>query len=115
MGRERPGFQLGMVLHADEPGVIRDLDDLRQDAVGRHAGEAQPDLLKPPADYGADIACGDIQSLGIHMQFGGGHAGYIAVEARVEEQAESGGREGPGRRGGELRRVESPYRGRAGR
>ena len=36
-------------------------------------------ILKPPADYGADIACGDIQSLGIHMQFGGGHAGYIAT------------------------------------
>lgn len=36
-------------------------------------------ILKPPADYGADITCGDIQSLGIHMQFGGGHAGYIAV------------------------------------
>lgn len=35
-------------------------------------------ILKPPADYGADIVCGDIQSLGIHMQFGGGHAGYIA-------------------------------------
>lgn len=36
-------------------------------------------ILKPPADYGADIVCGDIQSLGIHMQFGGGHAGYIAT------------------------------------
>lgn len=36
-------------------------------------------ILKPPADYSADITCGDIQSLGMHMQFGGGHAGYIAV------------------------------------
>ncbi len=36
-------------------------------------------ILAPPATYGADIACGDIQSLGIHMQFGGGHAGYIAT------------------------------------
>jgi glycine dehydrogenase subunit 1 len=36
-------------------------------------------LLAPPADYGADICCGDIQSLGMHMQFGGGHAGYIAT------------------------------------
>ncbi len=36
-------------------------------------------ILLPPADYGADIVCGDIQSLGIHMQFGGGHAGYIAT------------------------------------
>ncbi len=36
-------------------------------------------VLSPPADYGADIVCGDIQSLGVHMQFGGGHAGYIAT------------------------------------
>jgi glycine dehydrogenase subunit 1 len=36
-------------------------------------------IVKPPADYGADIACGDIQCLGIHMQFGGGHGGFIAT------------------------------------
>ena len=36
-------------------------------------------VLAPPADYGADIVCGDIQPLGIHMQYGGGHAGYIAT------------------------------------
>jgi len=41
-------------------------------------------VIAPPADYGADIACGDIQSLGMHMQFGGGHAGFIAT--RDEEQ-----------------------------
>ncbi len=36
-------------------------------------------VLTPPADCGADIVCGDIQPLGIHMQFGGGHAGFIAT------------------------------------
>ena len=36
-------------------------------------------VLTPPADYGADIVCGDIQPLGMHMQFGGGQAGYIAT------------------------------------
>jgi glycine dehydrogenase subunit 1 len=36
-------------------------------------------ILTPPADYGADIVCGDIQPLGMHMQFGGGHGGYIAT------------------------------------
>jgi len=35
-------------------------------------------VLTPPADYGADIVCGDIQALGMHMQFGGGQAGFIA-------------------------------------
>jgi glycine dehydrogenase subunit 1 len=35
-------------------------------------------ILSPPVSYGADIVTGDIQPLGIHMQFGGGHAGFIA-------------------------------------
>jgi glycine dehydrogenase subunit 1 len=37
-------------------------------------------VIAPPTDYGADIVCGDIQSLGIHMQFGGGHGGFIATQ-----------------------------------
>jgi len=41
-------------------------------------------ILTPPADYGADIVCGDIQPLGMHMQFGGGQAGFIAT--RDEER-----------------------------
>jgi len=40
-------------------------------------------VLTPPALYGADIVCGDIQPLGIHMQYGGGHGGFIA--SRDEE------------------------------
>ncbi|GAA4288854.1 aminomethyl-transferring glycine dehydrogenase subunit GcvPA [Georgenia daeguensis] len=32
-----------------------------------------------PADAGADIVCGDIQSLGVHQWFGGGHGGFLAV------------------------------------
>jgi len=41
-------------------------------------------VIAPPASYGADIVCGDIQSLGMHMQYGGGHAGFIAT--RDEER-----------------------------
>ncbi|MFC1791933.1 aminomethyl-transferring glycine dehydrogenase subunit GcvPA, partial [Gemmatimonadota bacterium] len=41
-------------------------------------------ILTPPSRYGADIVCGDIQPLGMHMQFGGGQAGYIAT--RDEER-----------------------------
>jgi glycine dehydrogenase subunit 1 len=40
-------------------------------------------VLTPPADYGADIACGDVQALGVHMQFGGGMAGFIASRDEV--------------------------------
>ena len=36
-------------------------------------------VLAPPAQYGGDIACGDIQPLGMHMQYGGGHGGFIAT------------------------------------
>jgi glycine dehydrogenase subunit 1 len=36
-------------------------------------------ILAPPAQYGADIVTGDLQPLGMHMQFGGGHAGFIAT------------------------------------
>jgi len=41
-------------------------------------------ILTPPVEYGADIVCGDIQPLGMHMQFGGGNAGFIAT--RDEER-----------------------------
>ncbi len=37
-------------------------------------------VLSPPVEYGGDIACGDIQSLGIHMWYGGGHGGFIATK-----------------------------------
>ncbi|GAA2031659.1 aminomethyl-transferring glycine dehydrogenase subunit GcvPA [Agromyces tropicus] len=36
-------------------------------------------VLTPPAEQGADIVCGDIQSLGLHQWYGGAHAGFIAV------------------------------------
>ncbi|GLI07418.1 glycine dehydrogenase [Paenibacillus tyrfis] len=41
-------------------------------------------LLEPPSRYGADIVCGDLQPLGVRMQYGGGQAGFIAT--RDEEQ-----------------------------
>jgi glycine dehydrogenase subunit 1 len=41
-------------------------------------------LLAAPGDYGADIAVGSLQPLGIHMNAGGGLAGFIAT--RDEER-----------------------------
>jgi glycine dehydrogenase subunit 1 len=35
--------------------------------------------LAPPSQYGADIACGDIQNLGVHTYFGGALGGFIAT------------------------------------
>lgn len=41
-------------------------------------------LLKPPSDYGADIVVGTTQTLGVHMNTGGGVGGFIA--SRDEEK-----------------------------
>ncbi|MCL1808911.1 MAG: aminomethyl-transferring glycine dehydrogenase subunit GcvPA [Clostridiales bacterium] len=36
-------------------------------------------VLAPPVSYGADIVCGELQPLGMHMNYGGGQAGFIAT------------------------------------
>lgn len=41
-------------------------------------------VMTPPSHYGADIVCGDIQGLGNHMSFGGGHGGFIATRDEVK-------------------------------
>ena len=49
---------------------------------------AQPEvaalgIMESPMNQGADIVCGDIQPLGMHIQFGGGQAGFIACQQDV--------------------------------
>ena len=41
-------------------------------------------VLAPPSHYGADIICGDVQPLGVRMNYGGGLAGFITT--RDEEK-----------------------------
>lgn len=43
-------------------------------------------ILKTPAEMGADIAVGDIQALGIPMNFGGPSAGFIACREKLMRQ-----------------------------
>jgi glycine dehydrogenase subunit 1 len=36
-------------------------------------------VLEAPPRYGADIVCGELQALGVHMHYGGGLAGFVAT------------------------------------
>ena len=36
-------------------------------------------VVAAPRSYGADIVCGDLQPLGIHMNYGGGQSGFMAT------------------------------------
>jgi glycine dehydrogenase subunit 1 len=56
-------------------------------------------LLAPPGERGADIACGEAQSLGVPMHFGGPVLGFLSCRAEHERQI-------PGRLVGETRDAE---------
>lgn len=63
------------------------ISDLIHEAGGLSLAGVDPislGVLATPPSYGADIVCGDLQPLGIHMCYGGGQSGFIA--ARDEEK-----------------------------
>ncbi len=43
-------------------------------------------LLTPPGDFGADVAVGNAQRLGVPMGYGGPHAAYIACREKFKRQ-----------------------------
>jgi glycine dehydrogenase subunit 1 len=45
-------------------------------------------VIAPPSSYGADIICGDLQSIGMHMLCGGGQSGFIAFRDEAAYLAE---------------------------
>ncbi|WP_028100768.1 aminomethyl-transferring glycine dehydrogenase subunit GcvPA [Pseudoduganella violaceinigra] len=74
-------------VYVDIPSFLGTIDDGAALAAAAHAVGAlfvvgvdpvSLGVLAPPASYGADIVCGDIQPLGMHMNYGGGQGGFIA-------------------------------------
>jgi glycine dehydrogenase len=74
-------------------GRLVGTDELRAVAEAAHAKGAEViaacDLLAltavtPPGEWGADIAVGSSQRLGVPLFYGGPHAGFISVRAKLE-------------------------------
>lgn len=70
-------------------GIIEDYDgwaDLCHDRKAlliMNSVAADLAVLKTPGEWGADIAVGDAQSLGIPMQFGGPYVGYLCCTEKL--------------------------------
>lgn len=78
-----------MVAQPNHYGLIEDFTGLADEV---HAAKAllvinsiasTLAVLRSPSEWGADIACGDAQSLGIPMNFGGPHIGYLCVKSAL--------------------------------
>ena len=72
---ENPTY-LGLV-EAQAPEIVR-LAHARGALAVACVDPSSLGVVEAPGAYGADIACGDLQPLGIHMYFGGGQGGFIA-------------------------------------
>lgn len=65
---EHQGAQIGEIVHGKGGLVAAGVDPM---SLG---------VLEAPARYGVDIACGDVQGLGIPMSCGGGQGGFVATQ-----------------------------------
>jgi glycine dehydrogenase len=79
-----------LVQYPGAEGDVRDFEALATQlhAEGAHLIAAADllamTLLKPPGDWGADIAVGSAQRFGVPMGFGGPHAGYLATRDELK-------------------------------
>lgn len=85
-----------LIQHPNYLGNIEDADAISEAAHTANAklvacvDPVSLAVLKSPAEYGADIVCGDVQSVGIPMSFGGPHGGFLAC--RTEHMRQIPGR-----------------------
>ncbi|BDG23354.1 aminomethyl-transferring glycine dehydrogenase subunit GcvPA [Thermus thermophilus] len=88
------GEEVGAVV-VQNPNFLGALEDLGPFAEAAHGAGAlfvavadplSLGVLKPPGAYGADIAVGDGQSLGLPMGFGGPHFGFLATKKAFVRQ-----------------------------
>jgi glycine dehydrogenase len=77
------------------PGASGEVRDLGPVVEAAHAAKATVavaadilalTLLKPPGEFGADIAVGSTQRFGVPMAYGGPHAAYMAVREDLKRQ-----------------------------
>ncbi len=82
-------------LLAQYPGASGAVRDLRELTAAAHDRGVQVvvaadllalTLLRPPGEFGADIAVGTTQRFGVPYGFGGPHAGYMAVRDGIQRQ-----------------------------
>lgn len=70
-------------------GVVEDLTGLADACHGAkallvvNAIASVLGVLKSPGEWGADIACGDAQSLGLPMNYGGPYIGYLCTRSAL--------------------------------
>lgn len=88
--KQNMGNSMGLIVQ--NPNYYGSVEDLTgfADVIHSHKGlfiinsDAQSlAILKTPGEYGADIACGDLQSLGIPLSFGGPHGGYLTTRMKL--------------------------------
>ncbi len=74
-----------------QPAFLGVLEDLAEAAAAARASGAllivsvtealSLALLRAPGDFGADVVCGEAQSFGVPMGFGGPHLGFLAARS----------------------------------